>query len=75
VIESPRFATIRDRSRPVETNRGAESDADLAAAIVSAVAEKRWAVAEVLAAEVQRREREQTPRNLFPIDSGRRGRR
>jgi hypothetical protein len=69
--ESPGFVTTGDRSQPPVTSPGTVSDAELAAAVVAAVAEKRWAIAEVLAAEVQRRQRERMPDNVVPIDNGR----
>src|SRR5258708_6014677 len=66
VIESSRLVT-GDHSRPVVTVLGALSDADLTAGLVAAVAEKRWAIAEVLAAGVQQRQRAKKLRNVVPI--------
>jgi hypothetical protein len=54
------------------TSVGTVSDAELAATVVAAVTEKRWAIAEVLAAEVQRRQRERTPGNVIPIERAKR---
>jgi hypothetical protein len=54
------------------TDSGAISDAKLAAAVVAAVSEKRWAIAESLVAEMQRRRQEQTPGNIFPIERAKR---
>lgn len=70
-LESPGLATSRDVAQPLATGHGAISDAELAAAVAAAVTEKRWAIAEVLAAEVQRRQRERTPSNVVAIDDRR----
>jgi len=67
-LESTRLATSRDGSQPLVTGSGAISDAEFAAAVAAAVTAKRWAIAEVLAAEVQRRQQERTPSNVVPID-------
>lgn len=42
----------------------------IAAAVAAAVVEKRWAIAEVLATEVQRRRRERTLSNVVPSTIG-----
>jgi hypothetical protein len=72
--QSSRLETVRDQSQPVETSPGAVSHAELADAVVAAVSEKRWAIAESLAAEMQRRKRDRTPINVVPLERAKRRR-
>jgi hypothetical protein len=58
VDESPRLATVRDRSEPLATSRGAEtSPADLEAAVVRAVILGLTEVAQALARSLEERRR------------------
>jgi hypothetical protein len=75
VIQSPRFETVRDQSRPVETEPGAEStptDAELERAIVDAVRLRLGDVARALAARLE--ERSRAP-NVIDFERGRSKRR